>query len=54
MSAAQEDHKQLVEQQALNALHYLSDKDKQKVLEYIESILTLENTKNDQASSAKD
>jgi hypothetical protein len=51
MSAALDDKKQLVEQQALNALNYLSDRDKEKVLKYIQSLLSLEEIKNDEASA---
>lgn len=43
--------KDLVERQALEALEHLSDKDKHKVLEYIQSLLHLAEVKNDQASS---
>lgn len=52
MPAAPEESKDLVEQQAANALGYLSDRDKEKVLKYIESLLNLEKIKNDEASSA--
>jgi hypothetical protein len=52
MPAASEESKALVEQQAANALGHLSDRDKEKVLKYIESLLTLEKIKNDEASSA--
>jgi hypothetical protein len=51
MPAALEDKKQLVEQQALSALNYLSDRDKEKVLKYIQSLLFLEEIKNDEASA---
>ena len=40
-----------VERQALKALHYLSAEDKQKVLEYIASLVNLETVKNDERSS---
>lgn len=53
MSAAPEDTNALVEQQALAALGHLSDKDKVKVLKYLESILTLEKIKDDQGSPAQ-
>lgn len=40
-----------VEQQAVNALAYLNDKDKHQVLQYIDSLILLETVKNDQRSS---
>jgi hypothetical protein len=40
-----------IDQQALNALKFLSDSDKHKVLEYIASLVTLEKVKDDQTSS---
>jgi flagellar motor switch protein FliG len=50
MSAALlEEH--TVEQQAIHALAYLNDEDKHKVLEYIASLLTLEEAKHDQTSA---
>jgi hypothetical protein len=51
MPAALEESKNLVEQQAANALSHLSDRDKEKVLKYIESLLNLDKIKNDEASS---
>lgn len=51
MPAVLEENKNLVEQQAINALNHLPDKDKEKVLKYIESLLNLEIAKNDKASS---
>ena len=42
-----------VEQQALNALNFLNDTDKHKVLEYISSLVTLEKVKDDQRSSTQ-
>jgi hypothetical protein len=42
-----------VEQQALNALSYLSPEEQRHVLEYINSIINLDKTKNDQGSSVK-
>ena len=53
MPAVREDSKELVEQQALLALSHLSDKDKAKVLKYIESLLILEKIKDDQGSPAQ-
>lgn len=43
-----------VEQQAVKALAHLDDEDKRKVLEYITSLITLENAKNDQTSTTQD
>lgn len=40
-----------VEQQAVNALGYLDDKSKQKVLEYIDSLITLDKVNNDERNS---
>jgi hypothetical protein len=40
-----------VEDQALAALHHLSDEDKHKVLEYIASLIHLEQVTNDNAKS---
>jgi hypothetical protein len=40
-----------VEQQALNALNYLSEEDKSKVLKYIESLVQIEAPSNDQTSA---
>jgi len=51
MPASPEVTKMLVEEQAINALNHLSDKDKEKVLKYIQSLLTLEEVKNDKASA---
>lgn len=45
---------ELVEHHALMALRHLSDADQEKVLEYIEHLLTLEKVKNDQGSSTQD
>jgi hypothetical protein len=46
--------KSSVEQQAVKALAYLDDSDKQKVLEYISSLIDLTEAKNDEASVTKD
>jgi hypothetical protein len=43
--------KNTVEEQALQALSHLSDKDQAEVLKYIESLVTLEKVKNDQGST---
>lgn len=43
-----------VEQQAVKALAHLADEDKRKVLEYIASLVKLENAKNDQTSITQD
>jgi hypothetical protein len=43
-----------VEQQAVKALAHLDDEDKRKVLEYITSLINLENAKNDQTSTTQD
>ena len=52
MPASPEETKLMVEEQAINALAHLSDKDKEKVLRYIESLVTLEQVKkNDEAST---
>jgi hypothetical protein len=40
-----------VEQQAINALNYLDDQDKQKVLEYIDSLINLDKANNDKRSN---
>jgi hypothetical protein len=40
-----------VEQQAVHAMNYLSTEDKKKVLEYIDSLITLDKTTNDQRST---
>jgi hypothetical protein len=40
-----------VEQQALKALNYLSEEDKSKVLKYIESLVHLEISQNDETSA---
>jgi hypothetical protein len=40
-----------VEQQAVKALTHLDDADKHKVLEYIASLINLENAKHDQTST---
>ena len=42
-----------VEQQALNAIAHLPPEDKKKILEYIKSIVNLEQVKNDQGSSTQ-
>ena len=39
-----------VELQALAALQHLSDDERRKVLEYLKSLIILENTKNDKGS----
>lgn len=41
-----------IERQALEALEHLGDDDKNKVLEYIHSLVTLDQINNDQASSS--
>ena len=52
MPVSPEETKSLVEEQAINALSHLSDKDKDKVLRYIESLVNLEQVnKNDQTST---
>jgi len=43
--------KNTVEEQALQALRYLSDDDQAAVLKYIDSLVTLEKVKNDQGST---
>jgi hypothetical protein len=40
-----------IQQQAIKALAYLSDEDKLKVLEYIDSLVNLHKIHNDQGSS---
>ena len=40
-----------IEQQALDALDYLSDEDKSKVLKYIESLIQLQSPSNDKTSA---
>jgi hypothetical protein len=42
---------QNIEQQALEALNYLSEDDKTKVLKYIESLIFLQTSQNDETSS---
>jgi len=49
--AATSAKKSLVEEQALQALQHLSQEDKSKVIEYIDSLITLEKVKNDQTST---
>jgi hypothetical protein len=39
-----------VEQQAISALNYLDDQNKQKVLEYIDSLINLDKANNDKRS----
>jgi hypothetical protein len=39
-----------IEQQAVHAMNYLSPEDKKKVLEYINSLITLDKATNDQRS----
>jgi len=52
MPVSPEETKSLVEEQAINALSHLNDKDKDKVLRYIESLVNLEQVnKNDQTST---
>jgi hypothetical protein len=41
-----------VERQALAALEHLSDEDKHRVLEYIQSLVHLEEAKHDQTGAA--
>jgi hypothetical protein len=41
-----------VERQALEALEHLSEEDKGKVLSYIQSLLILDQSNHDQASSS--
>lgn len=48
---ADSQHENSVKQQALNALEYLGEADKQHILEYIKGLLNLENAKNDQTSA---
>ena len=50
---ADSSERKAVEQQAINALNFLSDKDKEKVLKYIESLVTLEKVKNDERSAVQ-
>jgi hypothetical protein len=40
-----------VEQQAIKALSYLNEDEKSKVLEYIDSLITLHEVHNDQRSA---
>jgi hypothetical protein len=40
-----------IEQQALNALDYLSEEDKSKVLKYIESLIQIDAPSNDKTSA---
>jgi len=42
-----------IEQQALNAIAHLPPEDKKKILEYINSIVNLEQIKNDKGSSTQ-
>jgi hypothetical protein len=51
MPAPLEEAKSPVEEQAIHALNHLSDKDKEKVLKYIASLLTLEQINHDEASA---
>lgn len=49
----EQDKSDSVKQQALNALQHLDEKDKEHILKYIQSLLTLDKAENDQRSSTQ-